>query len=257
VQLSIEAWIAVLRADGSWPLIAAVRHYLTQHVQVGLMTYWLVLGATHFYRIYDEARTRQLPVAGAVQSKAQGRLCVAFHPVARIARRRKGGCPSGNGMKIRALIVDDEPLGRRGVLRFLRNDPEIEVVAQCSDGQAAVEAILARNPDLVFLDIQMPEMDGFEVVRRVGPQNMPVTIFVTAYDRYAVRAFDANAIDYLLKPVGQARFERALARFRDSKLAGISAAINRLRREGRCEWRHPGETMEAGPERPACRHAYR
>ena len=115
-------------------------------------------------------------------------------------------------MKIRAVIVDDEPLGRRGVLRFLRNDPEIEVVAQCSDGQAAVDAILTRNPDLVFLDIQMPEMDGFEVVRRVGPQNMPVTIFVTAYDRYAVRAFDANAIDYLLKPVGQARFERALAR---------------------------------------------
>jgi two-component system, LytTR family, response regulator len=118
-------------------------------------------------------------------------------------------------MKIRALIVDDEPLGRRGVLRFLRNDPEIEVVAQCSDGQAAVDAILARNPDLVFLDIQMPEMDGFEVVRRVGPQNMPVTIFVTAYDRYAVRAFDANAIDYLLKPVGQARFERALARAKE------------------------------------------
>jgi two-component system, LytTR family, response regulator len=118
-------------------------------------------------------------------------------------------------MKIRALIVDDEPLGRRGVLRFLRNDPEIEVVAQCSDGQAAVDAILARNPDLVFLDIQMPEMDGFEVVRRVGPQNMPVTIFVTAYDRYAVRAFDANAIDYLLKPVGQARFQRALARAKE------------------------------------------
>jgi two-component system LytT family response regulator len=118
-------------------------------------------------------------------------------------------------MKIRALIVDDEPLGRRGVLRFLRSDPEIEVVAQCSDGQAAVDAILARNPDLVFLDIQMPEMDGFEVVRRVGPQNMPVTIFVTAYDRYAVRAFDANAIDYLLKPVGQARFERALARAKE------------------------------------------
>jgi two-component system, LytTR family, response regulator len=118
-------------------------------------------------------------------------------------------------MKIRALIVDDEPLGRRGVLRFLRDDPEIDVVAQCSDGQAAVDAILARNPDLVFLDIQMPEMDGFEVVRRVGPQNMPVTIFVTAYDRYAVRAFDANAIDYLLKPVGQARFERALARAKE------------------------------------------
>lgn len=118
-------------------------------------------------------------------------------------------------MRIRALIVDDEPLGRRGVLRFLKNDPEIEVVAQCGDGESAVAAIRARNPDLVFLDIQMPEMDGFEVVRRVGPQRMPVTVFVTAFDRYAVRAFDANAIDYLLKPVGQARFERALARAKE------------------------------------------
>jgi two-component system, LytTR family, response regulator len=118
-------------------------------------------------------------------------------------------------MKIRALIVDDEPLGRRGVLRFLKNDPDVEIVAQCGDGQSAVGAILGSNPDLVFLDIQMPEMDGFEVVRRVGPQKMPVTVFVTAYDRYAVRAFDANAIDYLLKPVGQARFERALARAKE------------------------------------------
>jgi two-component system, LytTR family, response regulator len=118
-------------------------------------------------------------------------------------------------MRIRTLIVDDEPLGRRGLLRFLKNDPEIEVVAQCGDGESAVAAIHSRNPDLVFLDIQMPEMDGFEVVRRVGPQRMPVTIIVTAFDRYAVRAFDANAIDYLLKPVGQARFERALARAKE------------------------------------------
>ena len=118
-------------------------------------------------------------------------------------------------MKIRALIVDDEPLGRRGILRFLKNDPDVEVVAQCGDGQSAVGAILGSNPDLVFLDVQMPEMDGFEVIRRVGPQKMPVTVFVTAYDRYAVRAFDANAIDYLLKPVGQARFERALARAKE------------------------------------------
>ncbi len=115
-------------------------------------------------------------------------------------------------MKIRALIVDDEPLGRQGVLRFLKNDPEVEVVAQCGDGQSAVGTILTAKPNLVFLDIQMPEIDGFEVVRRVGPEKMPATIFVTAYDRYALRAFEANAIDYLLKPVGQARFEKALAR---------------------------------------------
>ena len=115
-------------------------------------------------------------------------------------------------MKIRAMIVDDEPLGRRGLLRFLKNDPEVEVVAECADGQSAVGAILANKPDLVFLDVQMPEMDGFEVVRRIGPEKMPPTVFVTAFDRYAIRAFDANAIDYLLKPVGAERFARALAR---------------------------------------------
>ncbi len=118
-------------------------------------------------------------------------------------------------MRIRALIVDDEPLGRQGVLRFIKNDAEIEVVAQCGDGQSAVGTILGKKPDLVFLDVQMPEMDGFEVVRRVGAERMPATIFVTAYDRYALRAFDANAIDYLLKPVGQARFEKALARAKE------------------------------------------
>lgn len=118
-------------------------------------------------------------------------------------------------MTIRAVLVDDEPLARRGILRFLKNDSELEVVAECGDGQSAVGAILAKKPDLVFLDVQMPEMDGFEVVRRVGPEKMPLTIFVTAFDRYAIRAFDANAIDYLLKPVGLGRFTKALARVKE------------------------------------------
>lgn len=118
-------------------------------------------------------------------------------------------------MTIRAVIVDDEPLARRGILRFLKNDSELEVVAECGDGQSAVDAILAKKPDLVFLDVQMPEMDGFEVVSRVGPEKMPITIFVTAFDRYAIRAFDANAIDYLLKPVGVRRFTKALARAKE------------------------------------------
>jgi len=118
-------------------------------------------------------------------------------------------------MTIRAVIADDEPLARRGILRFLKNDSEVEVVAECSDGQSAVGAILAMKPDLVLLDVQMPEMDGFEVVRRVGPGKMPLTIFVTAFDRYAIRAFDANAIDYLLKPVGMGRFAKALARAKE------------------------------------------
>lgn len=118
-------------------------------------------------------------------------------------------------MNIRAVIVDDEPLARRGLLRFLKSDPEIEVLSECGDGQSAVGAILGKKPNLVFLDVQMPEMDGLEVVRRVGPTQMPTTIFVTAYDRYALQAFDANALDYLLKPVGQERFQIALGRAKE------------------------------------------
>ena len=115
-------------------------------------------------------------------------------------------------MTIRALIIDDEPLARRGLLRFLKNDPEIELVAECADGESAVATILSKKPDLVFLDVQMPEMDGLGVLRTVGIGRMPATIFVTAYDRYALRAFEVNAIDYLLKPVGEERFTDALAR---------------------------------------------
>lgn len=118
-------------------------------------------------------------------------------------------------MRIRAVIVDDEPLARRGILRFLKNHSELEVVAECGDGQSAVGAILAKKPDLAFLDVQMPEMNGFEVVSCVGPEKMPLTIFVTAFDRYAIRAFDANAIDYLLKPVSAGRFTKALGRAKE------------------------------------------
>jgi two-component system, LytTR family, response regulator len=115
-------------------------------------------------------------------------------------------------MTIRALIIDDEPLARRGLLRFLKQDPEVELVAECADGESAVATILGKKPDLVFLDVQMPEMDGLSVIRTVGISSMPVTIFVTAYDRYALRAFEVNAIDYLLKPVGRERFTDALTR---------------------------------------------
>ncbi|HEX5411804.1 MAG TPA: LytTR family DNA-binding domain-containing protein [Terriglobia bacterium] len=117
-------------------------------------------------------------------------------------------------MKITAVIVDDEVLARRSILRFLAGRPDVEVVAECSDGGSAVSSILAKRPELVFLDVQMPEMDGFEVLRKIGPGFMPVTIFVTAYDRYALRAFEVNALDYLLKPFGRERFEQALARAR-------------------------------------------
>jgi len=115
-------------------------------------------------------------------------------------------------MTIRAVVVDDEPLARRGLLRFLKNDPEVEVVDESGDGESAVATILSTKPDLVFLDVQMPELDGLGVVRTVGISRMPVTIFVTAYDRYALRAFEVSAIDYLLKPVAQERFTEALTR---------------------------------------------
>ncbi len=95
------------------------------------------------------------------------------------------------------------------------------MAGECGDGQSAVAAILTRKPDLIFLDVQLPEMDGFEVVGRIGVERMPSTIFVTAYDQYALRAFDANALDYLLKPFGKTRFERALARARERIAGGL------------------------------------
>jgi two-component system LytT family response regulator len=121
-------------------------------------------------------------------------------------------------MSIRALIVDDEPVARRGLLRLLQQEPDIEVVGECGDGTAAVAAIGALSPDLVFLDVQMPELDGFAVIDAVGATRMPAVVFVTAFDKHALRAFDAHAIDYVLKPVDPERFRRALERVR-SRLA--------------------------------------
>ncbi len=118
-------------------------------------------------------------------------------------------------MTLRALVVDDEPLARRALLRLLKREADVQVIGQCGDGESAVETIRRTRPDLVFLDVQMPEMDGFRVVEAVGVERMPVTIFVTAFDRYALRAFDANAVDYLLKPFAAERLTRALARARD------------------------------------------
>jgi two-component system LytT family response regulator len=118
-------------------------------------------------------------------------------------------------MMMRALIVDDEALARVALLRLLKNERDISVAGQCGDGESAVQFIHQTRPDLVFLDVQMPEMDGFEVVEAIGIEQMPVTIVVTAFDRYAIRAFDANAVDYLLKPFAPDRLSRALARARD------------------------------------------
>ncbi|MEM1057353.1 MAG: response regulator [Bacteroidota bacterium] len=117
---------------------------------------------------------------------------------------------------LRTLIADDEPLAR-GTLRQLLADPaDVDVRWEASDGQQAVDAIREHRPDLVFLDVQMPAMNGFEVVDAIGPEAMPTTVFVTAYDQYAVRAFDVAAVDYLLKPYDDARFFQALDRARSA-----------------------------------------
>jgi two-component system LytT family response regulator len=114
--------------------------------------------------------------------------------------------------KIRALIVDDEPLARSNLAVLLRLDPEIEMAGECGSGIEALAEIRKLKPDLVFLDVQMPECDGFDVIEMLGKELPPAVVFVTAYDQYALRAFEAGALDYLLKPFDNARFELALGR---------------------------------------------
>ncbi|MFT3765061.1 MAG: LytTR family DNA-binding domain-containing protein [Minicystis sp.] len=116
--------------------------------------------------------------------------------------------------RLRTLVVDDEPLARARLCRLLERAPDIDVVAQCGDGHAAITTIRAERPDVLFLDVQMPEIDGFAVLAALGPEVVPALIFVTAFDRYAVRAFDATAVDYLLKPFDAARLDRAVDRAR-------------------------------------------
>ncbi|MGB9181405.1 MAG: response regulator [Pyrinomonadaceae bacterium] len=116
--------------------------------------------------------------------------------------------------KIRVLVVDDEPIARRGLRLYLRDEPDVEIIGECANGRAAVAAIRERQPDLIFLDVQMPLMDGFGVVEEVGAERSPVIVFVTAYDEHALRAFEAGALDYLLKPFHQDRLKKTLARVR-------------------------------------------
>jgi len=130
-------------------------------------------------------------------------------------------------MKIRALIVDDEQLARQHVRVLLGKEPDVEVIGESEDGFEAVHQIQATRPDLVFLDVQMPDMDGFEVLRRVPQALLPAVIFTTAYDHHALRAFEVNALDYLLKPFKPTRFKEAVQRARDliaNKHAGVAAS---------------------------------
>ena len=127
---------------------------------------------------------------------------------------------------IRVLIVDDEPIARRGIRHQLRGEADLEVIGECGDGAAAIDAITELAPDLVFLDIQMPEVGGFDVVEAIGVARMPAVVFVTAYDEHALRAFDVHAVDYVLKPIDRHRFRTAVERAR-RRLAHAPGQLDR------------------------------
>lgn len=123
-------------------------------------------------------------------------------------------------MSLRIVIVDDEPLAREGIRNFLAEEPDVEIVAECADGADAVKRIEELRPEVLFLDVQMPRLSGFEVLEAIDASAMPAVIFTTAHDEHAIRAFEVSAVDYLLKPFKQARFRQALDRAR----AQVSAA---------------------------------
>jgi two-component system, LytTR family, response regulator len=130
-------------------------------------------------------------------------------------------------VKTRVVIADDEPLGRERLRMLLAGEDWIELVAECHDGPSAISAIQKLRPDLVFLDVQMPGADGFDVIDAIGVSRMPCVVFVTAYDRYALRAFDVHALDYLLKPFDRDRFQQALGRAREQLNSHPSGELER------------------------------
>lgn len=140
---------------------------------------------------------------------------------------------------IRVLVADDQPMARERLVSLLAAEPGVEVTATAASGPETVEVIRQSSPDLVFLDLQMPGMDGFKVIETIGVDRMPPTVFVTAYDEYAVRAFEVQAIDYLLKPFGRQRFQSALARARKhlerDRQGELAQRLSELLRTGRLE----------------------
>jgi two-component system LytT family response regulator len=136
------------------------------------------------------------------------------------------------GSPVRTLIVDDEPVARAHLRALLEARGDIAVIGECGDGRTAVDRIRAQAPDLVLLDVQMPEMDGLGVVRDIGPEHMPPVVFVTAYDQHALAAFEVHALDYILKPINRPRFNRAIDRVvrlvRTAPGASTAAPLARL-----------------------------
>jgi two-component system, LytTR family, response regulator len=139
-------------------------------------------------------------------------------------------------MKIRTLLVDDEALARARLRQLLQNEPDIEIIGECADGREAVAALKKTAPELVFLDVQMPELDGFGVLEAVGQDHAPVIVFVTAHDRFALRAFEVHAVDYLLKPFDRQRFQKALRRAVEQVRNRDQSAIRRRQSALLADW---------------------
>jgi two-component system LytT family response regulator len=151
---------------------------------------------------------------------------------------------------ITALVVDDEPIARHAIVRLLRDDPEMEMIGECGDGAAAVAAIRRHSPDLVFLDIQMPAMTGIDVIAQIGTERMPATVFVTAFEQHAVRAFEVNAVDYLVKPFSRDRFHLTLRRAKARlSRAGDAAQTAAHVLQALDELRHRNDWLERIPVR--------
>lgn len=156
---------------------------------------------------------------------------------------------SDDGQTIRVVVVDDEPLARQRIADLLAHEQRVAVVGTADNGNAAVELIRRQRPDLVFLDVQMPGMTGLDVMRAVGPGEMPVTIFVTAYDRHAVQAFDLEALDYLVKPFDDERFEQAFRRARQTiELRETQRLHERLMSVLQDGARRPAQAVPVPPE---------
>jgi two-component system LytT family response regulator len=156
------------------------------------------------------------------------------------------------GTPIRVLIVDDEPAAREGLRHLLSTDPEVSILGECANGREALTEIRRAAPDVLFLDVQMPGLDGFGMLRELGPDRVPVVVFVTAYDQYALHAFDVRALDYLLKPFSDERFQEALARAKAHVRRGRLGELGRRLAALVAELEQPAPaTAELPPSTPA------
>jgi two-component system, LytTR family, response regulator len=153
-------------------------------------------------------------------------------------------------MMMRTVIVDDEDLARRGIRALAARAADVEVIAECSNAREAIEVIREQTPDLIFLDVQMPGKSGFEVIDAVGPSERPHFVFVTAFDEFAVRAFEVNALDYILKPVNEQRFEMALQRAREALASARDGSVGRRLEQLAADLGRPIQAAAAyGPDR--------